>query len=252
MSFKEEVMLIIFFILIGAILGSFSNVIIYRLPRILQGEAISLSWPASHCPHCKQPVKFYHNIPLLGWLLLKGRCAGCGQAISPRYPLVEALMAILFGVIVWQQGVTPQSLVDLLIVTLLVPLFFIDLQTMLLPDRLTLPLLTVALLFAASGYGTVTLPVALISAGLGFGLPWLLSFVFRLLRGHEGMGRGDMKLLAGLGAWLGPIALLDILTVSSLLALGAGVILLRIKPGVPFAFGPWLIIAATGWLLTVR
>jgi len=161
-------------------------------------------------------------------------------------------MAILYGTIIWQQGVTPQSIVDLFVVTLLVPLFFIDLQTMLLPDRLTLPLLVVALLFAASGYGAVTLPLALIAAGLGFGIPWLLSLLFRLLRGHEGMGRGDMKLLAGLGAWVGPLPLLDIVTASSLLALLSGVVLLRVKPGLPFPFGPYPVIAAMGWLLIVR
>lgn len=245
-------MLVNFFILTGAIIGSFCNVIIYRLPRMLNGEDLSLSWPASHCPGCKQPVKVYHNIPVLGWLLLRGRCAGCGQAISLRYPLVEALMAILYGTVIWQQGVTPQSLVDLLIVTLLIPLLFIDLQTMLLPDRLTLPLLIAALLLAASGYGAVTLPLALIAAGLGFGIPWLLSLLFRLLRGHEGMGRGDMKLLAGLGAWLGPLALMDIVAASSILALGSALVLLRVKPGVPFPFGPYPILAALGWLLLYR
>lgn len=245
-------MLVIFFIVLGAILGSFCNVVIYRLPRMLQGEALSLSWPASHCPHCKQPIKARHNIPLLGWLLLRGRCAGCQQAISRRYPLVEALLALLYGVIIWQQGVTPQSLFDLLAVTLLVPLFFIDLHTMLLPDRLTLPLLMAALLFAASGYGAVALPAALMAAGLGFGVPWLLSLLFRWLRGHDGMGMGDMKLLAALGAWLGPQALLNVVTASTLLALGAAVILLRVKPGEPFPFGPYPIIAALGGLLILR
>ncbi|PKB91361.1 hypothetical protein A8A01_01155 [Ewingella americana] len=245
-------MIVIFFILLGAILGSFCNVVIYRLPRILQGEALSLSWPASHCPHCKQPIKARHNIPLVGWLLLCGRCAGCRQAISRRYPLVEALLALLYGAIVWQQGVTPQSLFDLLAVTLLLPLMFIDLHTMLLPDRLTLPLLILALLFATSGYGSVALPSALIAAGLGFGVPWLLSLLFRLLRGHDGMGVGDMKLLAALGAWLGAQALLDIVAASTLLALGAAVVLLRVKPDEPFPFGPYPIIAALGWLLLMR
>lgn len=245
-------MLVSLFILLGAIFGSFCNVIIYRLPQILQGEALSLSWPASHCPHCKKPIKARHNIPLLGWLMLRGRCAGCGQAISRRYPLVEALLALLYGVIVWQQGITPQSGVDLLATTLLLPLFFIDLQTMLLPDRLTLPLLGLALLFAASGYGDVTLLSALLAAGLGFGMLWLLSWLFQLLRGHEGMGRGDMKLLAALGAWLGPQALLDIMAISTFLALGSALILLRVKPGEPFPFGPYLIIAALGWLLICR
>ncbi|CAI1109553.1 prepilin peptidase [Serratia quinivorans] len=245
-------MLISFFILLGAVLGSFCNVVIYRLPRILQGERLSLSWPASHCPHCKQPIKVRHNIPLLGWLLLRGRCAGCRQAISRQYPLVESLLALLYGAIIWQQGVTPQSLFDLLAVTLLVPLFFIDLHTMLLPDRLTLPLLVFALLFAASGYGSVTLTSACIAAALGFGVPWLLSWLFRLLRGHEGMGMGDMKLLAALGAWLGPQTLLDVVAASTLLALGAALVLLRVKPGVPFPFGPYPIIAAMIWLLLLR
>ncbi|HEY3983144.1 prepilin peptidase [Cedecea sp.] len=246
-------MLVSFFILSGAILGSFCNVVIYRLPRMLYGEtALSLSWPASHCPHCKKPIKVRHNIPLFGWLLLRGRCAGCGQPISLRYPLVEALLAFLYGAIVWQQGLTPQSGVDLLVVTLLVPLFFIDLQTMLLPDRLTLPLLVAALLLAASGYGAVTLPSALLAAGLGFGVPWVLSLLFHLLRGHEGMGRGDMKLLAALGAWLGPQALLDVVAASTLLALGAALVLLRVKPGEPFPFGPYPIIAALAWLLMGR
>ncbi|WP_455871774.1 prepilin peptidase [Serratia proteamaculans] len=245
-------MLISFFILLGAVLGSFCNVVIYRLPRILQGERLSLSWPASHCPHCKQPIKVRHNIPLLGWLLLRGRCVGCRQAISRQYPLVETLLALLYGAIIWQQGVTPQSLFDLLAVTLLMPLFFIDLHTMLLPDRLTLPLLVFALLFAASGYGSVTLTSACIAAALGFGVPWLLSWLFRLLRGHEGMGMGDMKLLAALGAWLGPQTLLDVVAASTLLALGAALVLLRVKPGVPFPFGPYPIIAAMIWLLLLR
>lgn len=245
-------MLISFFILLGAVLGSFCNVVIYRLPRILHGERLSLSWPASHCPHCKQPIKVRHNIPLVGWLLLRGRCAGCRQAISRQYPLVESLLALLYGAIIWQQGVTPQSLFDLLAVILLVPLFFIDLHTMLLPDRLTLPLLVFALLFAASGYGSVTLTSACIAAALGFGVPWLLSWLFRLLRGHEGMGMGDMKLLAALGAWLGPQTLLDVVAASTLLALGAALVLLRVKPGVPFPFGPYPIIAALIWLLLLR
>jgi leader peptidase (prepilin peptidase)/N-methyltransferase len=245
-------MLVSFFILLGAIFGSFCNVIIYRLPKILEGDTLSLSWPASHCPDCKQPIKARHNIPLLGWLLLRGRCASCGHAILWRYPLVEALLAALYGTIVWQQGVTLQSCVDLMAVTLLVPLLFIDLQTMLLPDRLTLPLLAFALLFAASGYGTVMLPSALFAAAAGFGIPWLISTLFRLLRGHEGMGRGDMKLLAALGAWLGPQPLLDIFVASTLLAIAAALVLLRIKPGEPFPFGPYPIIAALGWLLIMR
>lgn len=245
-------MILVFSFLLGAVIGSFCNVVIYRLPFILQGESLSLSWPASHCPHCKLPVKFRHNVPLLGWLMLRGRCATCKKAISWRYPLVEGLMALLYGGIIWLQGVTPQSLFDVLAVTFLLPLLFIDLRTMLLPDRLTLPLLTLSLLFSFCGYGAVEPMQAVIAALLGFGIPWGLSLLFRLLRGHEGMGMGDMKLLAALGAWLGPLALLDVFVVSTLLALVSALILLRVKPGQPFPFGPYPIIAAIGWVLLYR
>lgn len=245
-------MILVFSFLLGAVIGSFCNVVIYRLPFILQGEPLSLSWPASHCPHCKLPVKFRHNVPLLGWLMLRGRCATCKKAISWRYPLVEGLMALLYGGIIWLQGVTPQSLFDVLAVTFLLPLLFIDLRTMLLPDRLTLPLLTLSLLFSFCGYGAVEPMQAVIAALLGFGIPWGLSLLFRLLRGHEGMGMGDMKLLAALGAWLGPLALLDVFVVSTLLALVSALILLRVKPGQPFPFGPYPIIAAIGWVLLYR
>jgi prepilin signal peptidase PulO-like enzyme (type II secretory pathway) len=248
-EYQVENMQLFFFIILGAIIGSFCNVVIYRMPLILHGEKLSLSWPSSHCPHCKQPIKFRHNIPLFGWLLLGGRCAGCGKTISWRYPLVEVMLALLYGLIIWRQGVTPQSLFDLLAVTLLLPLLFIDLDTMLLPDRLTLPLLVLALLFAASGYGGVELRLAAIAAVIGFGLPWLLSLLFRALRGHEGMGMGDMKLLAALGAWLGPLALLDIFALSALLALAVAIILLRVKVGQAFPFGPYPIVAAVGWML---
>lgn len=242
-------MFVIFFTLLGAVLGSFCNVVIWRLPRMLHGEALTLSWPASHCPQCKQPVPARFNIPLLGWLLLRGRCYKCREAISRRYPLVEGLLALLFGGIIALQGLTPQSLFNLLAATLLLPLLFIDLDTRLLPDRLTLPFLTLALLFAASGESRVALPDALTAAVAGFGLPWLLSRLFRLLRGHEGMGMGDMKLLAALGAWLGSAALLDIVAASSVLALIVGLAWLKVKPGQPFAFGPYPIVVALGWML---
>lgn len=242
-------MLVILIIISGAIFGSFCNVVIYRLPLILRGETRSLSWPPSHCPRCQQAIRWWHNIPLFGWLLLRGRCANCRQHISYRYPLVEGLVAGLFGTIIWRQGLTPQSVFDLLAVVLLVPLIFIDLDTMLLPDRLTFPLLFLALLLAATGNSSVDLLSSLFAAVTGFGVPWLLSTLFRLLRGQEGMGRGDMKLLAALGAWLGPLALLDIFAASSLLALASALLLLKHKPGQPFPFGPYPITAALGWMV---
>lgn len=242
-------MLIVGFALLGAVIGSFCNVVIYRLPRIMSGQPLTLSWPASHCPHCQQPVRIWHNIPLISWLMLRGRCADCCQPISWRYPLVELLLALLYGVVIWQQGITAQSLFDLVAISLLLPLLFIDLQTQLLPDRLTLPLLILALLFAASGLSRVDFTDAVIAALLGFTVPWLLSRLFYLLRGHEGMGRGDMKLLAGLGAWLGPLTLLNLFSTATLLALLSALLLLRVKIGQPFAFGPYPIVAAVGWVL---
>ena len=242
-------MVILFYALLGAIIGSFCNVVIYRLPRMLTGEPLTLSWPASHCPHCQTPVCVRHNIPLLGWLMLRGRCAFCHTAIAWRYPLVELLLAVMFAFIAWRQGINKQSLFDMLAISLLVPLFFIDLETQLLPDRLTLPLVGLALLFAASGISRVEPWPAALSAMLGYAGPWLLSRLFFLWRGVEGMGRGDMKLFAGLGAWLGPVALLNVISLSSLLALLCAVTFLRIKPGQPFAFGPYPIVVAIGWVL---
>lgn len=242
-------MIILFCAVLGAIIGSFCNVVIHRLPRMLAGEALTLSLPASHCPHCLTPVRIRHNIPILSWLILHGRCAVCQVAISWRYPLVELLPALLFAYIAWRHGISYQSAFDMLAISMLLPLFFIDLDTQLLPDRLTLPLAGLALLFAASGYSRVEPGSAVLAAVLGYGIPWLLSRLFCLWRGIEGMGRGDMKLFAGLGAWLGPVALLDIVTWSSLLALLCAVALLRIRPGQIFAFGPYPIVVAIGWVL---
>ena len=241
-------MLILFFALVGAIIGSFANVIIYRLPLMIAGSAITLSWPPSHCPACSQPVKIRHNIPVIGWLLLRGRCARCRQAISWRYPLVETAMALLFAFIIWRQGVNAQSLFDLLAIALLVPLLAIDLRTMLLPDKLTLSLLALALVMAACGSGRVDMQLSLAAAAIGFAIPWLLSRLFRWRYGYEGMGQGDMKLFAALGAWLGPEALCDIFALSSILALVVALLLLRVKPGQPFPFGPYPIIVALGWI----
>ncbi|QGY32251.1 prepilin peptidase [Pantoea cypripedii] len=242
-------MLVTFFAILGAVIGSFCNVVIYRLPKILMGEPLSLSWPASHCPHCHQPVRAWQNIPLLSWCLLRGRCAHCQQPISWRYPLVEGLMALLFALVTWRQGITPPAVFDLLVISLLIPLLFIDLQTQLLPDRLTLPLLALALLFAASGEARIDFTMAAVAAALGFGLPWCLSSLFRWWRGYEGMGMGDMKLFAGLGAWLGIEPLFTLFSVSSLLAIISALVLLRVKVSQPFAFGPYPIIAALGWML---
>lgn len=242
-------MVILFFTLMGAIIGSFCNVVIYRLPLMLKGEEITLSWPPSHCPGCRQRIRICHNIPILGWLMLMGRSACCGRAISWRYLTVEITMALLFTIIIWRQGITWQSTFDLFAVAMLIPLLFIDIDTMLLPDRLTLPFLLLALAFSASGRSVVEFHQAFIAAISGFGIPWFVARIYSGLCRKEGMGIGDMKLFAGLGAWLGPQALLDIILWSSVSALLVALVLLKTRPSQPFPFGPYPVIAAISWML---
>ncbi|RYC43338.1 prepilin peptidase [Pectobacterium zantedeschiae] len=234
---------ILFVPLVGLVVGSFFNVMIYRMPRILAGEKLSLSWPGSHCPACKHKIQVYHNIPLFGWLWLKGRCAHCRQPISRRYPLIELLTALLFTLVIERDGITLQSLSDVLIFGLLIPLFFIDLDSMLLPDRLTLPVLLCALQLAALGEGHTDFSDAATAVVLGFGLPWLLDRFYVWRHGREGMGMGDMKLLAGIGAWLGCQALLHIMILASLSAIVVTLTLRRKKRYARFAFGPYVIVA---------
>ncbi|WP_129544058.1 A24 family peptidase [Serratia sp. 1D1416] len=143
----------LFFALIGGIAGSFLNVVIYRLPRILAGESLTLCWPASHCPICKNNIRFYHNIPLLGWLWLRGRCIRCHSPIPVRYFLVELIMAILFPTMISLCGMSWQSLVDLIVLSCLLPLFIIDLTCLLLPDRLTFTVMLSSLVLAGLGRG---------------------------------------------------------------------------------------------------
>lgn len=232
----------ILFALLGLVIGSFLNVVIYRLPRTIAGEQLGLCWPGSHCPACKTPVKFYHNIPLLGWLCLWGRCAYCKYSIPVRYFLVELLTASLFALIVTLHGVTIQSAMDLAILCLFIPMFIIDLTHLLLPDRLTYPLLLIALIMAVLGYSRISLPEACFSAVLGYGIPWLLDRLYVWRHGHAGMGMGDMKLFAGIGAWLGLEALMHIMMLSSSIAI-ITITVLRKKQTEAFPFGPYLIAA---------
>jgi len=231
-------------IIVGAIIGSFINVIIYRLPRIMAGEKISLSFPVSHCPFCHHPVRWRHNIPLIGWLLLAGKCADCRAAISPRYPLIEGLMAIMFGWVIAHHGPGIESAVILFALCLLVPLACIDAATLLLPDRLTWPLIIGGIVTAWAGVGRVGWQEAGIAAVVGFTLPWALSLLFRVFFQREGMGRGDMKLFAGLGAWMGYGMLCHIMIASSILAILSALIILKVKPGQAFPFGPYPILVA--------
>ncbi|MCV3277279.1 prepilin peptidase [Aeromonas hydrophila] len=253
--------------LFSLMIGSFLNVVIHRLPIMLerewqaeylgyfnpetqpqQEECYNLMVPRSACPHCGHAITAMENIPLLSWLWLKGRCRECQAPISARYPLVELLTALLSLVVAATYPPGWGLLAALLLTWVLVALTFIDLDKMLLPDQLTLPLLWGGLLFNLTG-GFVPLADAVIGAMAGYLVLWSLYWAFKLLTGKEGMGYGDFKLLAALGAWLGWQALPIVLLLSSLVGafIGIGLILLRNHhQNKPIPFGPYLAIA--GWI----
>ncbi|MFQ2181787.1 prepilin peptidase [Aeromonas veronii] len=253
--------------LFSLMIGSFLNVVIHRLPIMLEREwqaeyrsyfatdeeatapeCYNLMVPRSACPHCGHAITALENIPLLSWLWLKGRCRDCQTPISARYPLVELLTALLSVAVA--MVITPGwgTLAALLLTWVLVALTFIDLGKMLLPDQLTLPLLWGGLLFNLAG-GFVPLADAVIGAMAGYLVLWSLYWAFKLLTGKEGMGYGDFKLLAALGAWLGWQALPIILLLSSLVGAVIGISLIALQKhhqGKPIPFGPYLAIA--GWI----
>ncbi|MFM5735402.1 prepilin peptidase [Aeromonas hydrophila] len=253
--------------LFSLMIGSFLNVVIHRLPIMLerewqaeylgyfdpetqpqQEERYNLMVPRSACPHCGHAITAMENIPLLSWLWLKGRCRECQAPISARYPLVELLTALLSLVVAATFAPGWGLLAALLLTWVLVALTFIDLDKMLLPDQLTLPLLWGGLLFNLTG-GFAPLADAVIGAMAGYLVLWSLYWAFKLLTGKEGMGYGDFKLLAALGAWLGWQALPIVLLLSSLVGafIGIGLILLRNHhQNKPIPFGPYLAIA--GWI----
>lgn len=263
-----EVLLLVAFIL-GAVVGSFLNVVIYRLPKILdqkwsadcrnyldikpapeeaETRNMSLLWPASNCPKCKGKIRPWHNIPIVGFLLLKGKCKDCGEPISPRYPIVELLSAIFSLVIIWKFGPTAQGLAALLMTWSLIALTGIDFDEHLLPDSITLPLMWAGLIVNSFGLFT-DLQSALWGAILGYMSLWSVYWVFKLVTGKEGMGFGDFKLLAALGAWLGWNYLPTIILMSSLVGLVFALLFMIFsgnKKGAPIAFGPYLAVA--GWI----
>ena len=252
--------------LFGLMIGSFLNVVIYRLPLMMQREwraqcaelldqaipddtpRLSLWGPRSQCPHCHHLIGATENIPLLSYIRQRGRCAHCDVAIGAQYPLVEAASGLLAGVVAWKFGFGWPVLAVLLFTWTLLAASVIDLHHQLLPDDLTLPLLWLGLLVALFGLGT-DLRSAVIGAMAGYLSLWLVYQGFRLLTGKEGMGHGDFKLLAALGAWTGWQYLVTIVLLSSLV--GAiyelALILLRGRArGAPLPFGPFL--AAAGWI----
>jgi leader peptidase (prepilin peptidase)/N-methyltransferase len=239
--------------------GSFLNVVIHRLPKMmeaewhaqcaeLRGEAIpeapryNLWLPRSACPQCGHLITVLENIPLLSWLWLRGRCSACGTPISTRYPLVELLVALLSAAAAWKWGVSLQTVGALLLVWSLIALAFIDLDTTLLPDSLTLPLLWLGLLFNLGGH-FASLPDAVIGAMAGYLVLWSVYWLFKLATGKEGMGFGDFKLLAAIGAWLGWQLLPVTLLLSSVVGAAIGVamiVLIKHDRRVPIPFGPYL------------
>ncbi len=257
--------------LFGLIIGSFLNVVIHRLPRMMEqaweqearavldptlsapapAPRFDLWWPGSACPHCARPIRAHENIPLFSYLLLRGRCPGCSQRISWQYPLVELLTAVLFAVCIAHFGVTIGGVAALAFTGVLVAAAGIDARTTLLPDQLTLPLLWLGL--AVNSFGVFTdLESAVIGAMAGYLSLWLVYQGFRLLTGKEGMGYGDFKLLAALGAWLGWQALPMILLLASLVGAVVGITLILLRGrdrNVPIPFGPYL--AAAGWLALI-
>lgn len=244
---------------LGLIVGSFLNVLILRLPRMmeqewqrdcaeLQGlpapeqETLSLSRPASHCPGCKSPIKPWQNIPVVSYLWLRGRCANCSQPIGLRYPAVELASGALSLAAAVTFGPSVSLLTALLFIWLLLALTGIDIDTQLLPDNLTLPLLWLGL--AANLFNVwIDLPSAVIGAMAGYLSLWSVYWLFKLVTGKEGMGFGDFKLLAALGAWFGWQALPLIILLSSFVGAAIGITFVLVRGqdrNVPMPFGPYL------------
>ena len=272
---------------LGLVIGSFLNVVIHRLPQLLEREwladaasylqdsaamarvlgsntartaalaqqgvaleaevaalpAMSLSKPRSRCPQFGHQLAWHENIPLLGWLRLGGKCSACGSRISLRYPIVEALTGALFAAAAWHAGPTTTAAVYCLALALLVAAAFIDLDTTLLPDNLTLPLVGLGLVAAWQRWIPVSLADAALGAFFGYFSLWFVAFAYKLVRGVQGMAEGDFKLLSGLGALLGWQALPSIILLSSAVGAVAGIFMILARGhgrNVPIPFGPYL------------
>ncbi|AGP47692.1 N-methyltransferase [Psychrobacter sp. G] len=271
---------LVVFGLLGLCVGSFLNVVIHRTPLMMVSAwrqecsqfiyeqadmprehtmplvnivatdtPITLSKPASRCPHCTHKIKWYENIPLISWIVLRGRCSACKAAIGLRYPIVELVTALLSALVIYHFGVGIVGLSALVLVWTLIALTGIDFDTQLLPDRLTFPLAGLGLAVNLQGW-FVPPTQSIWGLLLGFLSLWIVVKIFYLITKKHGMGQGDFKLLAVLGAWLGPLMLPLIILLSSLLGSIVGLILMK-KQGEskPFAFGPYIAIAGIVALL---
>jgi len=253
--------------LLGLVVGSFLNVVIHRLPIIMDrawtsecrehlGEKIqeseaarfNLLTPASRCPHCNHRISALENIPVISYLFLRGRCAECGTAISPRYPAVELATALLSVITALHFGFSVQTIAALVFTWALIPLFLIDFDHQLLPDSITLPILWAGLFLSLFDV-FVDSHSSIIGATAGYLSLWSIYHLFKLVTGKEGMGYGDFKLLAAIGAWVGWQALPVVILFSSVVGAGIGILLIVIKGrdhSQPMPFGPFL--AAAGWM----
>ncbi len=263
-------------VFLGLVVGSFLNVVVYRLPIMMEREwrkqlddlkdlestddphaeqaSFNLSWPPSACPECGARIKPWQNVPVLSYLLLKGRCAACGTSISKRYPIVESFVALISFVIAWIYGPTWTCVAALAFAWTLIALSLIDIDHHLLPDSMTLPLLWGGLLWNALG-GAVAftdLLSSVLGAAAGYLSLWSVFHVFKLVTGKEGMGYGDFKLLAAVGAWLGwqslPLVILLSAAVGSIVGISMIVLSGRSRH-TPIPFGPYL--AAAGWIAMI-
>jgi leader peptidase (prepilin peptidase)/N-methyltransferase len=262
---SSPLVLVLAVTLLGLIVGSFLNVVIHRLPRMLEQEwrlqcaelndtalpatePYNLIVPRSRCPHCGHAITALENIPVLSYLALRGKCRACHAPISLRYPVIELACGLLSGWAAWHFGFSWTLLGALFLTWILLPLIVIDLDHQLLPDKLTLPLLWLGLLFNLA-HGFTDLRSAVIGAMAGYLSLWSVYHLFRILTGKEGMGFGDFKLFAALGAWLGWQMLPAIILLAAGTGAVTGIALIlsrRLQKGVPMPFGPFL--AAAGWI----
>lgn len=268
---ENSTLLYIFAFIFGSVVGSFLNVCIYRLPR-----EESIVFPPSHCPSCGKGIRFYHNIPIFGYLALRGKCADCGERISPVYPLVEALAGVMAIAVLAKFGLTIDAVFFLALIYALIVITFIDLEHMIIPNVITIPGILVGLVFGAlstdwaasralmervgyslDGFLVLLNEVPFLDSVFGLiiggGVLFLIAFIYVALRKREGMGMGDVKLLAMLGAFLGWEGVVFIMLVSSLIGTVAGLTLIfRKKENLRYAipFGPFLSIAAVIYIFT--
>ena len=247
--------------LLGLLVGSFLNVVIHRVPKMLESEwaancaelagqevvslePFNLMQPPSRCPSCQTPIRWYQNIPVFSYIALRGRCQQCKAPISLRYPLIELITAIVFAAIAHQQGMAPASLLWSAFACLLIAQFFIDFDTQLLPDDLNYLILWVGLIASAMGWTTTPLVSAVWGAVFGYLSLWIVYQVHYRLTGKQGMGHGDFKLLAGLGAWFGSEYLIALILLSSVVGSLIGGTLLVVgrlaNRDIPIPFGPFL------------